>query len=115
MKIDIIEKFKRHLEDKAPEFPHIWQISQRIAVKKEIESECEFLKELLKDMPENKTSKDVEAETQLQQLCGIVNGILKHFDLEVRKKYEPDPAYAPPTMPSVKMREVYEVYPYKKS
>ena len=48
---EIIEKFRKHLEAKAPEFPHIWQIVQRMAVKKEIEDECKFLRELLTPNP----------------------------------------------------------------
>ena len=39
----ILEEFEKRLRSKAPKFPYIWQIVQRLAVEKEIEEELAFL------------------------------------------------------------------------
>lgn len=51
--------------------------------------------------------KEAKAQQELEDVCGIVGGLLKHLDLQVRKKIVRDEMFLPP---EPKMKEVYEIY-----
>lgn len=53
------------------------------------------------------TFKEAQQADDMKNALGVLGALLKHLDLGVRKKWEPDPQFA---LPEPKMHQVYEVY-----